>query len=132
MTSIYKNYTTDQLREFAQMKTPTPIHLVLDRDTIDYLLSLNTNNRRMSQKCVGALISSINKIGWKTTESFCVTESRQLADGQHRLVALQQLGYPENICATVIFGANTESILANHNMKSTKSPACERANASSN
>ncbi len=111
MTNIYNKHTARELRELANLKEPTPVHLILDQVAVDFLLGLNTNNRTLSQRVVDSLICSIGGIGWKSTETLCVTSDGQLGNGQHRLTALKRLGYPDGICATVVFGADKDSVL---------------------
>ena len=120
MATFYKKYGIRELRNLQNAKAPMPVNMILDRETVDFLLSLNTNNRPLNMRSVDSVIGSINKIGWKSTETFCVTVDRQLGNGQHRLVALSLLGYPANIFATVVFGVDRDAILAidQHNKRS--------------
>lgn len=111
MTSTYRKYSLDELRQLSNAKEPMPVNLVLDRETVDFLLNLNTNNRTLSQRVVDSFLSSYDKIGWKCTESFCVTNESTLGNGQHRLTGLKKRDYPEGICATVVFGVDRESML---------------------
>lgn len=84
---------------------------ILDQGTVDFLLGLNTNNRTLTQRVVDSLVASITGIGWKSTESLCVTVDGQLGNGQHRLTALKRLGYPDGVFVTVVFGADKDSVL---------------------
>ena len=120
MTSMYKQYGTSVLRVLLNAQEPMPVNLVLDRETVDFLLALNTGNRPLRLPAVWSIVDSIKQIGWKSTETLCVTVDRQLGNGQHRLNALKQLGYPANICATVVFGVDRDAILAidQHNKRS--------------
>lgn len=111
MTGIYKKYSLEELREFLGCTEATPVNMILDKTAVDFLLSLNINNRRLNEKVVAALLRSYQNIGWKSTESFCVTLDHRLGNGQHRSTMLKRAGYPENIRATVVFGADPESIL---------------------
>ncbi len=90
---------------------PTPVNLVLDKETVDFLLSLNTNNRRLSQSAVEAFLRSYDNIGWKSSETLCVTNESKLGNGQHRLTGLEQRNYPAGCCTTVVFGVDKESLL---------------------
>ena len=107
----YSTKTYQELRELANAKTPTPVNLILDKPTIRFLLDLNVNNRNLVPSVVNTLIRSIGNVGWKSAESLCVTSEAKLGNGQHRLTALEALGYPEGICATVVFGVDHDSIL---------------------
>ena len=102
------------------MQEPIPVNLILDRETVEFLLELNSNNRPLRLSAVGSIVDSIKQIGWKSTETLCVTVDRQLGNGQHRLTALKQLGYPPGIYATVVFGVDRDAILAidQHNKRS--------------
>lgn len=111
MTHNYKKYDIGELRRLANAKEPTPINMVLDRKTVDFLLDLNTNNRRLNPSAVDSFLRSYDKIGWKCSESLCVTNESTLGNGQHRLTGLKRRGYPAGICATVVFGVDRESML---------------------
>lgn len=108
---MYKTYSLLDLCRFTASKIPTPVNLVLDQTAIDFLLSLNTNNRTLNRHHVQSIIESIRRLGWKQTDSFCVTTESWLGNGQHRLTALRCLGYPKDIFATVIFGVDRDSVL---------------------
>jgi len=94
MTNIYKKYEPRALWLLRTAQEPTPINMILDRETVDFLLELNTNNRALRLPAVWSIVDSIKQIGWKSTETICVTVDRKLGNGQHRLMALRQLGYP--------------------------------------
>ena len=120
MTNIYKKYEVRVLRMLLNAPEPTPLNMVLDRETVDFLLELNAGNRPLRLPAVWSIVDSIRQIGWKSSETLCVTVDRQLGNGQHRLNALKQLGYPANICATVVFGVDRDTILTidQHNKRS--------------
>ena len=121
MTNFYKKYEPHVLQGLLNAQEPTPVNMILDRETVDFLLALNTGNRPLSLRAVWSIVDSIKNIGWKSTETLCVTVDRLLGNGQHRLTALRELDYPPNICATVVFGVDREAILTidQHNKRST-------------
>lgn len=111
-TSTYRKYSIEELQVLAKAVVPTPVNLVLDRETIDFLLSLNTNNRRLNSSAVESFLRSYDQIGWKSTETLCVTDESKLGNGQHRLTGLKQRNYPPGCFTTVVFGVDKESLLA--------------------
>ena len=120
MTSTYTKFSINELQRLTTSKTLTPVNMILDRTAVDFLLSLNTGNRPISSRAVESIINSITRIGWKSTESLCVTLDQVLGNGQHRLTGLRQMNYPANIKATVIFGVDRDSLLTidQHNKRS--------------
>jgi hypothetical protein len=109
--SIYHAYELPALCLMAQQKEPVPVNLILDKTAVDFLLSLNTNNRNVTPNHVQQLMASIGTCGWKSSETLCVTNKAVLGNGQHRLMALKELGYPASVCATVVFGVDDATIL---------------------
>lgn len=109
--STYHAYELPALRLMSQLKETVPINLILDKTTVDFLLSLNTNNRNVNTNCVQQLMASIGTYGWKCSETLCVTNKSVLGNGQHRLMALKELGYPPNVFATVVFGVDDATVL---------------------
>ena len=117
----YVKRSIDELRCWLFARQPVPVNLILDRTAIDFLLAINDNNRRLNPDNVQLTINSIKKIGWVCSETLCVTCEGRLGNGQHRLTALKQLGYPEGIRATVVFGVDSGSLLGidQHSKRST-------------
>ncbi len=108
---MYRKLTLRELTQLVNSKTPTPVNVILDRETIEFLLSLNSNNRNLNPTRVRALASEIDRIGWKSSETLCVSEEAELGNGQHRLYALRSLGYPDGIKTTIVFGVDWETVL---------------------
>jgi hypothetical protein len=62
---------------------------------IDALLALNTNNRKLRHTAVSRLAQDIASGHWKLTASGVGVDSLgRLCDGQHRLQAIVEAGYP--------------------------------------
>lgn len=62
---------------------------------IDYLLSINTHNRAVKKSVVEALKRQIENGDWcLTNQGVGVTASGFVADGQHRLIAIKECGFP--------------------------------------
>ncbi|MGL4594885.1 MAG: hypothetical protein ACRCUY_09175 [Thermoguttaceae bacterium] len=93
ISPMYQRASESELRFFSQLKRPTPVNMILDKTAVEFLLSLNTNNRSVNPERVAKLAWSIHNVGWKTCESLCVTQFSKLGNGQHRLFALQKLGF---------------------------------------
>lgn len=67
-----------------------------ERQTVDRLLAGNTNNRNVKRDTVLFYKNEILTGRWKlTNQGVGVTASGILGDGQHRLIAIQELGYPD-------------------------------------
>lgn len=72
----------------AQILTATP-------ELVDWLLSLNTHNRTIKKSHVAYLAKQIQTGHWfLTNQGIGISREGVLTDGQHRLLALQQCGYP--------------------------------------
>lgn len=69
--------------------------LTSDKKLVDWLLSMNTNNRHARKTHVAWIEESVNKGEFILTgQGICVSKSGVLLDGQHRLQALVNAGYP--------------------------------------
>jgi hypothetical protein len=72
----------------AQIKTAT-------KELVDSLLSMNTSNRGVRKTIVNAYARDIKAGKWKlTNQGIGVTINGVVADGQHRLLAIKECGYP--------------------------------------
>jgi hypothetical protein len=72
----------------AQIKTAT-------KELVDSLLSMNTSNRGVRKTIVNSYTRDIKAGKWKlTNQGIGVTVNGVLADGQHRLLAIRECGYP--------------------------------------
>lgn len=70
------------------------LFLTADKPLVDFLLSLNTNNRNIRKRHVNWLMETIKNDEFMVTgQPIIVTKDGILIDGQHRLLAIQKLGY---------------------------------------
>lgn len=66
-----------------------------NKPLVDWLLSINTNNRTVKKKHVSWIKDCIDrKMFILTGQGIGVTSSGKLVDGQHRLMAVKEAGYP--------------------------------------
>ncbi|MGL6195262.1 MAG: hypothetical protein ACRC2T_10630, partial [Thermoguttaceae bacterium] len=119
----YHHLTADELIVLSQLQSPTPVNMVLDKTAVGFLLSLNTNNRNVSASNVRQLKESFCNNGWKCSETLCVTSKAVLGNGQHRLIALTELGYPAKVHATVVFGVDDVTVLTLDQHQKRSAPA---------
>lgn len=65
------------------------------RELVDTLLSINTKNRKLRQSHIDYLKKEMIQGRWElTSQGIGVTASGVLSDGQNRLMALREAGYP--------------------------------------
>jgi hypothetical protein len=65
------------------------------RELVDTLLSINTKNRKLRQSHIDYLKKEMLQGRWElTSQGIGVTASGVLSDGQNRLMALKEAGYP--------------------------------------
>jgi len=77
-----------------KMKAKSEVR-VMAKDLVDTLLGMNTNNRAIKQKIVDMYKKEITKGNWMlTNQGIGVSSDMVLIDGQHRLMALKETGYP--------------------------------------
>lgn len=107
MSREFRTYGVDELNELAQATTPTRVSLILDETAVDFLLSLRQNERPVNDEHVARLAESIEDEVLQTIGTLSVSDER-LVDGLTRLLAVKELGYPESLCATVVFGDKLE------------------------
>lgn len=83
-------------------KSKTAKFMTMTRPVVDGLLALNIRNRAVRPKVVADYRRIIQRGMWKpTNQGVAVTASGFLADGQHRLLALQAEGYPAVVMLVV-------------------------------
>ncbi len=76
------------MKPYAEIKTAT-------KQLVDSLLEMNTENRNLKKRTVDQYAADIMAGNWKlTNQGIGVTTNNVLADGQHRLEAIKQCGYP--------------------------------------
>lgn len=81
-----------------------------NRELVEYLLSMNTNNRNVRKKHVEWLVAAIKEGDFHLTgQGIGVSETGVLLDGQHRLIALRDAGYPHSIDILVVHGLKDKS-----------------------
>lgn len=74
---------------------PCAQFVTVTKPLVDALLALNTRNRKLMQSAVLRLKNDIQDGAYlPTCQGVGVDKSGVLADGQHRLVALKEAGYP--------------------------------------
>jgi hypothetical protein len=68
---------------------------IATKELVDELLLQNSKNRNLREKVVALYESEIRSGNWiLTNQGIGVCEDGQLADGQHRLMAIRNCGYP--------------------------------------
>ena len=76
------------MKPYAEIKTAT-------KQLVDSLLEMNTDNRNLKRRTVDLYAADIMAGNWKlTNQGIGITTDNVLADGQHRLEAIKQCGYP--------------------------------------
>lgn len=95
----------DYTKESAQIVTASPA-------IVDYLLTLNTNNRSVRRTVVEQYKAEIAAGRWRlTNQGIGVCEDGTLTDGQHRLLAIAESGYPA-VRFVLVTGLKEEARLA--------------------
>ncbi len=100
----FRNYSASELAELLKSETPTAVNLILDETAVDFLLGLANVDQPIHDANVEALAKNIEDVVLQTIGTMAATESEGLVDGLHRLAAIKELGYPESLVATVVFG----------------------------
>jgi hypothetical protein len=102
-------YTLEFLRQAAHSGKPAVFIVTANKPIVDWLLSINTSNRKMRQTQVERLATDINSGEWELTGSgISVCSNMTLGDGQHRLDALRSAGYPP-VQFVLLVGMNPEA-----------------------
>lgn len=107
MMNEFRTYDINELSDLAQATTPTRVSLILDEATVDFLLSLQQNEQPVNDDHIARLAESIEEVVLQTVGEMSVTEEH-LDDGRKRLLAIKELGYPQSLCATIVFGAEEQ------------------------
>lgn len=69
--------------------------VTLNKEMVDSLLACNANNRNLRQSVVERYCRDMKNGKWSLThQGIAVSDDNVLIDGQHRLEAIKQLGYP--------------------------------------
>ena len=82
---------SSEIQEMIEQGFNGVANVCLNKDTIEFLLSLNKNNRRIKKESVNAYIHSFQTTGYACINLMHVSKFGELADGQHRLLALRSL-----------------------------------------
>lgn len=76
--------------------------VTLDQPLVDWLLSINTDNRAVKPSVVRRYARDIGRGEWEvTSQGIGVSKEGVLLDGQHRLLALRMCNYPPTPCLLV-------------------------------
>lgn len=84
-------------KQFARFISPTPKCeiVTLTQPLVDWLLSINTSNRKIRPSIVKSYAEDIKRGEWDvTSQGVGISRDGVLLDGQHRLLALKECGYP--------------------------------------
>lgn len=69
--------------------------ITADKASVDYLLELNKNNRNIKKKHIRWLVDALEQKNFILTgQGISVSDKGVLIDGQHRLSAIREAGYP--------------------------------------
>ena len=76
-------------------KTKASYILIADKGLVDWMLSLNTHNRNKKPHQIKKIIHDIKRGDWTlTNQGVGISNTGVLIDGQNRLFAMAELGYP--------------------------------------
>jgi hypothetical protein len=87
----------------------TPIIKIASKQLVDSLLSMNINNRRVKKSVVETYKQDIADGRWMlTNQGIGIDSNNVLIDGQHRLIAIKESGYPP-VSLLVVYGLDPKS-----------------------
>jgi len=90
------------MKPYAEIKIAT-------RELVEALLSMNTKNRHLKRSVIARYKRDIEAGNWMlTNQGIGVSESGVLIDGQHRLEAIKECGYPA-LSILIVYGLSMES-----------------------
>lgn len=85
--------------------------VTLDKPLVDWLLSINTENRKVKPSVVRRYAEEIRRGAWDvTSQGIGVSRDGVTLDGQHRLLALRECGYPPTR-SVLVWGLKKEAQL---------------------
>ncbi|MBQ3349143.1 MAG: hypothetical protein IJG38_01980 [Thermoguttaceae bacterium] len=90
-TSIPLVQTPEELKRLINFKFTGIANVNLNKETVDYMLSLIGNQRPPVYSAIKAYIDNFIEHGYECIQLMHISESGDFADGQHRLLALQSL-----------------------------------------
>ena len=85
------------LLDGARVETTSTMSVRASRDIVDELLEINTNNRRPTPNHINALADAMRRGEYVSQNGQTIvinSSGTWLLDGQHRLAALKEAGYP--------------------------------------
>jgi hypothetical protein len=86
--------------------------VTLNKGMVDALLAINTKNRAVRKSVVDSYVREIQNGKWiLTNQGIGISENGELIDGQHRLLAIKECGYPP-IRVVVVRGLSEDSMIA--------------------
>lgn len=105
-------------------KRPAPKHeiVTLNKTICDELLAMNPSNRPMRPKTVERYRRDLEAGLWQLTgQGLSVSHDGVLRDGQHRLDAYRQAGYPKGVVIGIMSGLDPDSqrVVDQHAKRST-------------
>ena len=83
--------TSEELKTIIGSQFKGIVNVLLTLDTIEYLLSLNSNNRNVKVSSVNAYEVDFRKTGYECIALMTIDDEGVFSDGQHRLIALRRL-----------------------------------------
>lgn len=109
------------------MQTETKF-VIATKELVDSLLAKNTNNRQINRNHVEQLKRDIMANKWFETGCIAVSSEDVLLDGQHRLIAIAECGYPP-VRFNLMTNCNPNSVaVIDQQMKRTTSNICQMSN----
>ena len=100
---------TNKYNEHYVSETEKCEIVTLTQPLVDWLLSINTHNRTIKPAVVNRYADEIRRGEWYvTSQGIGIARNGTLLDGQHRLAAIKQLGYPP-VRALVAFGLDEKA-----------------------
>lgn len=103
MTMEFQHYDINELDELARSKSPKRVGVILDEATVEFLLAMQDRDREVDEETVEELARSLEENVLQTAGTIEVANLR-LVDGRNRLLAIRNLGCPDDFCVTVVFG----------------------------
>lgn len=90
-TNIPTVETPEQVDAYIASRFDGVANVRLGAEMVEHLLSLNKGNRRIKDGSVTAYVQSFQKTGYACINLMHISTDGELADGQHRLLALKKL-----------------------------------------
>lgn len=98
--------------EIRYAKSPHAVIIVAEKATVDALLSINIDNRRVRSSHVEYFARESKEGRFAlTSDGIGITSTGEMFNGQHRLLGLRQAGYPD-VPILVIYGLEVSAKVA--------------------